>query len=232
MAARHGRLPSELLPVFDRACRRPLAAPRSVAYTLLGAAAALDSEAGASARTAMALHGTSLPPVRPGPWRWPEPRLTYDNARIPQAMLAVGAAAGDALLRNLGLHLLEWLVEIERGVDGYSFTPVRGRGQGEHGPAFDQQPIEAWAMAEACEGAALITGDAVWLERAGMAADWFRGRNDVGVPLYDPRTGAGYDGLEADGVNLNCGAESTLSALGAELVRQRISHRRAAMAVQ
>lgn len=227
-AARHGRLPAELLPVFDEACRRPLTAPRSVAYALLGAAAALDTRADTSARKAMALHGSALPPVRPRPWLWPEPRLTYDNARIPQALILLGQAADDALLRNVGLHLLEWLVGIESGPDGFSFTPVAGRAPGEHGPAFDQQPIDAWAMAEACEAAALVTGDGPWVERAEMAADWFWGRNDVGVPLYDPATGAGYDGLERSGINLNSGAESTLAALGAELVRERIARRKAA----
>lgn len=229
-AARHGRLSKDLVPLFEEAACRPLHHLRSVSYALLGAVAALGTPADAAARRALDLHVPSLPPVRSGEWRWPEPRLTYDNARVPQAMLVAGAAIGERSIRDAGLALLEWLVQVESGGRGFSFTPVGGRGPGERGPAFDQQPIEAWGMAEACEEAARIGGDPVWWERAVSAADWFRGRNDVGVALHDLETGAGYDGLEQGGINLNCGAESTLSALGAELVRGRIPHRRAAVA--
>ena len=59
--------------------------------------------------------------------------------------------------------------------------------------------------------------------------EWFHGRNDVGVALYDPDTGAGYDGLEPDGVNRNCGAESTLAALAAQAVGARLARRRSAV---
>lgn len=230
VAARHGRLPADLLPLFDAACHRRLRSPRSAAYALLGAAAALGTPADASARRALALHFPVLPAVRPGGWRWPEERLTYDNARLPLAMIEAGSAVEDRLVRNAGLHLLEWLVGVESGPHGFSYTPVSGRGPGERGPAFDQQPIEAWAMAEACETAARVTGEAVWLARAVTAADWFHGRNDVGASVYDSLTGAGHDGLEEAGVNLNCGAESTLSALGAESVRSRIPRGEATMA--
>ena len=54
-----------------------------------------------------------------------------------------------------------------------------------------------------------------WKSAAIRAANWFHGENDGGHRLYDPETGAGYDGLHADSVNQNRGAESTLSALGA-----------------
>ncbi|HEX2152444.1 MAG TPA: glycosyltransferase [Acidimicrobiia bacterium] len=223
VAARYDRLPPELLPTFDVACLRPLTAPRAIAYALLGATAAVDHvDAAPAARAAIARLGGALPAVRPGSWPWPEDRLTYANARIPQAMILVGQTTGDRLIRNIGLHLLDWLVKVETGPEGFSFTPVAGRGPGETGPAFDQQPIEAWAMADACETAALATGGAAWRTHALRAFEWFHGRNDVGVAMYDPATGAGYDGLEADGANLNCGAESTLSALGAAQVRERL----------
>lgn len=230
VAARHGRLPADLLPKFDSGLQRKLIAPRAIAYSLLGAVAALDSpEAGEAARRGVALLSRSLPPVQPGAWMWPEQRLTYDNARIPQAMMLVGEATDDLILRTVGLELLDWLVAVEWRGDHFSFTPTTGRGPGETGPAFDQQPIEAWAMAEACETAAALTGDSEWVERAQAAVDWFHGRNDVGVALYDPETGAGYDGLEPDGVNLNCGAESTLAALAAQAVGARLSRRRSAV---
>ncbi len=230
VAARHGRLPAELLPAFDQGLQRRLIAPRAIAYSLLGAVAALESaDAEEPARRGIALLTRGLPPVRPGAWMWPEQRLTYDNARIPQAMMLVGEATDDLILRTVGLELLDWLVKVEWRGDHFSFTPTAGRGQGDESPGFDQQPIEAWAMAEACETAAHLTGDSLWVERAQAAVDWFDGRNDVGVALYDPETGAGHDGLEPDGVNLNCGAESTLAALAAQAVGARLAEWRSAV---
>ena len=114
-----------------------------------------------------------------------------------------------------GLDLLEWLIKTETGERDFSFTPVGGRGPDESGPAFDQQPIEAWAMADACLRAISVDGGSLWDIGLAAAAGWFLGRNDTGALLYDHSTGAGYDGLEAAGINLNRGAESTLSALGA-----------------
>lgn len=223
VAARAGRLPESLYVVFDAACRRPLRYPRAIAYSLLGAVAAKDDpRAGDAAQAAIEHLTPRLPVPGRGGWPWPEPRLTYANARLPQVMLLAGAATDDARLCDAGLHLLDWLVEIEWRDDHFSFTPVGGRGPGESGPAFDQQPIEAWAMADACLAAWELTQEAVWTERARAAVEWFTGRNDVGVNLYDPTTGAGFDGLEADGVNLNCGAESTMAALAADVVGRRL----------
>ena len=149
-------------------------------------------------------------------WPWPEPRLTYDNARLPQALILAGEALGDPGMTEHGLSLLEWLIDTERGRHGFSFTPAGGRGPGEFGPAFDQQPIEAWAMADAGLAAAAVDPGGPWLEAVDDAAAWFLGRNDVGVALYDRSTGGGFDGLEAAGVDRNRGAESTLAALGAQ----------------
>jgi hypothetical protein len=143
--------------------------------------------------------------------------LTYANARIPEGMIAVATALGDPALGGDGLDLLDWLVETETGTAGFSFTPVGGRGSGDPKPAFDQQPIEAWAMADACALAAAVTGDAVWEERRLRAVAWFLGENDRGAMLYDETTGGGFDGLTAEGPNLNRGAESTLAALAALL---------------
>ena len=43
------------------------------------------------------------------------------------------------------------------------------------------------------------------------AVGWFLGDNDSGVPMHDPGTGGGYDGLTTTERNTNQGAESTLS---------------------
>lgn len=146
---------------------------------------------------------------------WPEPRLTYDNARLPEALLAAGGALHDPALVRTGLRLLTWLVAAESADDHMSFTPADGWAPGEARPAFDQQPVEAAAMAEACYRAWTITGDPDWRVRGLSAARWFLGDNDTGGVLYDAGSGGTRDGLMLDGVNENQGAESTLAGLAA-----------------
>ena len=76
-----------------------------------------------------------LPRLRSGAWKWPEERLTYDNARLPAALLLAARSLEDDRLLEQGLSALEWLLEIETGDGGvFSFTPVGGRGLGEAGP--------------------------------------------------------------------------------------------------
>lgn len=197
---------------------------RANAYAALGAVAAL-SVAPDAGDIEQLLHRVAGAIPRPGtgPWPWPEPRLTYDNARLPEALIGAGSLLDDRSMVDDGMALLDWLAKLETGRHGFSFTPVAGRGPGETGPGFDQQPLEAWAMADASLRAFAIDPAPVWAERVEAAAEWFLGRNDVGVPLFNLDTGAGYDGLTRDGVNQNRGAESTLAALGGLQAMIRLS---------
>lgn len=146
---------------------------------------------------------------------WVEDRLTYDNARVPEALLAAGAALREPALVHMGLRLLDWLVAAETCGNVFSFVPHRGWTPGELRPAFDQQPVEAAAMADACHRAFTQTGDPVWRSRALRAAQWFVGHNDTGCEMYVRDTGGTRDGLMRDGANQNQGAESTLAGLSA-----------------
>lgn len=186
--------------------------PMAVTYAVLGAidATAVTTEAAHQLERLARL----LPRPRPGRWRWPSDRLTYDNARVPEALIGAGSTLGDDAMVEDGLALLAWLVVEETGEAGFSFAPVDGRAAGDPRPGFDQQPIEAWAMADACARAAVLTGDATWERHWTAAVEWILGRNDAAAAMYDPDTGAGFDGLTPTGVNLNRGAESTLAALG------------------
>jgi hypothetical protein len=120
---------------------------------------------------------------------------------------------GNDGLIDAGIDLLAWLAAIETSDRHFSFTPTGGWTLGEPRPAFDQQPVEAAAMADACSRALSITGNPRWKDGVSMAARWFLGDNDAGLPLYDPVTGGCADGLGRDFTNLNQGAESTLAAL-------------------
>jgi hypothetical protein len=155
-------------------------------------------------------------------WPWPEPRLTYDNARVPQSLLVAGTLTHNASMVEEGLALLEWLVDCETRGSHFSFAPTRGWRVDEPRPGFDQQPIEAAAMADACVDAFLVTGDTAWTDLGMTAVRWFLGGNDKKLNLYDETTGGCCDGLTANGVNDNQGAESTLACIAALQQARRI----------
>ncbi len=146
-------------------------------------------------------------------WPWFEPSATYDNARICQALLLSGQWMPHQEALEIGLNSLRWLASIQRTQAGH-FRPIGSNGfyQRDGGRAdFDQQPVEAQAMVSACLEAFRATQDSFWTREARRAFEWFLGRNDLGLPLYDSRTGGCSDGLHADRVNENQGAESSLA---------------------
>lgn len=148
-----------------------------------------------------------------GDWCWFEDGLTYDNARLPEALLRAGMVLDDETMVAGGLKSLAWLCGRQTGVGGV-FRAVGTRNFGKPFTVeepFDQQPLEAAATVDACAAAYAATGDARWLAEARRAFDWYLGRNDLGIPLADPATGECYDGLTPNGPNLNRGAESVLS---------------------
>ncbi len=195
-------------------------APRSVdlramAFAGLGAAAVLQS--GGANRSAHALledASAAVSDARVAVWSWPEDRLRYANAALAQVMIVAGAQLGRRDHLERGLGMLRFLLTVETAGDHLSVTGTAGRGPDEIGRRqFDQQPIEPAAIAEACASAFEVTADPTWLVGLELSWGWFVGRNDVGVSLFDPSTGAGFDGLNAAGRNENQGAESTIAAL-------------------
>jgi hypothetical protein len=200
---------------FERAAKVRSPWPRAMAFAALGAAELLSVESDHRAARALLTDyaDTVAKPNGNAAWPWPESRLTYANAVIPEAMIAAGVGLDDWTLRQQGLDLLGWLVEYETAGDHLSPTPVAGRGPDDVRPAFDQQPIEVSTLADACARAAAIDPASIWPDGVRAAASWFMGANDAQQVMWDPQTGAGFDGLHADGVNRNQGAESTLAVL-------------------
>ena len=187
---------------------------RAMCFATIGAGEVLQVDPGNKAAQELLLDMTSMFVFHPdgkGQWKWPETRLAYSNALLPEAMMVCGSLLDDSQLQTRGLNLLEWLLETETLGDHLSVTPVGGRGLGDKGPQFDQQPIEVAAIADAAMRAAILTGDDSWERVVEMAVNWFLGNNDSGHSMIDLDTGGGYDGLHIDGVNLNQGAESTLA---------------------
>jgi glycosyltransferase involved in cell wall biosynthesis len=146
-------------------------------------------------------------------WPWFEDVVTYDNAKISHALILSGRWAGNKRALEIGLKSLRWLLGVQTSPRG-CVRPVGVHGffrRGDGRAAFDQQPLEAHATTSACIEAYDATGDVSWLNYARWTFEWFLGRNDLGLPVYDASTGGCRDGLLEDRVNENQGAESTLA---------------------
>jgi hypothetical protein len=159
-------------------------------------------------------------------WPWFEPTLTYCNARLSHGLLAAGARAGDEETTMTGLRSLEWLISIQR-TDRGDFAPIGSNGfypRGGTRARFDQQPVEASATVSACLEARRVTGDGRWADPARRAFAWFLGQNHLEQSLYDASTGGCRDGLHAERVNENQGAESTLAFQLALLEMRGLEH--------
>lgn len=194
--------------------------PRAWAFTLLGIAEYLRAFQGDSLVQSMqlTLAARLMDAYRsasgPG-WNWFESSVTYSNARLSQALIAVGNFVKDSAMIEVGLESLGWLVREQTSAAGH-FAPIGSNGfwiQGQEKNLFDQQPLEASGMVSACLEAARSTGDITWLREAKRAFYWFLGENHLQEALYDDATGGCRDGLHWDRVNANQGAESTLAFL-------------------
>jgi len=215
-----GRLFEFSLPVAVE-----FSSPRAWAYTLLGIQEYLNSYPGdRDAQKVRSALGRRLfemyESIRRPDWKWFEDVVAYGNARLPQAMLAVGSACSDERMVSAGLESLDWLSTTQHCEINRHFVPIGSQGfyhQDGEKARFDQQPLEAAGMVSACRQAYRVTGDSRWRNEAWSAFNWFLGDNDLQLPLYDSATGGCRDGLHPDRANENQGAESTLSFLMALL---------------
>jgi hypothetical protein len=225
-----------------------LTSTRAMAYAMLGFAAIVDPENASPVRPvpqravdgdvrlwaretlyAMAASmrfefGRS---AEPG-WMWWEPELTYDNARLPEAMLRAAAALREPSFGETGLASLKFLTEVTQPAD--MFVPIGAPGwyrKGGERLVYDQQPLEAAAMVDMFLAAERWQNDPSYCGDAHVAFDWFTGKNVGGVALADEDVGSCYDGLTPNGLNYNMGAESTLAYLQAALFLREEPHPKA-----
>jgi hypothetical protein len=194
--------------------------PRAWAFTLLG----LDAYAavsGADSRCRELRHQLAerlmsiLSSVETPDWVWFEKGLSYENARLPQALIVTGMGTSVPSYIAAGLRSLRWLMGLQTTSTGL-FRPVGSQSFGdERRPprAFDQQPLEACATVAACLAGWRADSDLRWKTDALRAFAWFLGANDLSIPLADVETGSCRDGLHPDRVNENRGGESVVSYL-------------------
>jgi hypothetical protein len=148
-------------------------------------------------------------------WRWFGDLVTYENARIPQAMLLAGLLLDEKRFVDIGLRSLDWLLKIQTTEHG-RISLIGNKGwlrRGHSKPQFDQQPVEIAGLMGACKAAFRASGDKRYLAEMRRCFSWFIGANDKGLTMVDFKSRGCFDGLTATGVNLNQGAESLVSWL-------------------
>lgn len=202
--------------------------PRAMAFALVGIHAYLEKFSGDSEVrrmreilaeklfTLFQQHATQ-------DWPWLEKKVSYANGKLVHALLLSGQWMQRNDMIEMGLESLKWLFDIQ--TENGHFTPIgnhRWYEQGHPKSRFDQQPLEANAMIEACVEAFNLSRNRAWLDSAVMCFNWFLGQNDLNLSLYDPKTGGCRDGLTADGINKNEGAESSLAWLLSLLALQNL----------
>jgi glycosyltransferase involved in cell wall biosynthesis len=206
---------TEALPIVES-----FRSPRAWSFTLLGldAYCATTAADGLLVRLRHLLAGrltALISAVETKDWVWFEEGLAYDNARLPQALLATGISTGTPAYSEVGLRSLRWLMTLQTTPSGF-FRPVGTESFGDLRMlplAFDQQPLEATATISACLVAWRADGDVKWKAEASRAFGWFLGQNDLSVSLVDVETGSCRDGLHRDRANENRGGESVVSYL-------------------
>jgi glycosyltransferase involved in cell wall biosynthesis len=202
--------------------------PRAIAFTLVGLHGYLYKFAGDSEvrriREVLAVRlSNQFKNNATDDWPWLENALNYANGKLPHALLLSGHRMQRNDMIDMGLNSLKWLLAIQ--TEDNHFVPIGSNGWYEKGgprARFDQQPVEAKDMVEACVEAFNVTRDHKWFENAVMCFNWFLGHNDLNMPLYDPKTGGCRDGLMADGINQNQGAESSLAWLLSLMTLQKL----------
>ncbi|OQX56802.1 hypothetical protein B5M50_06815 [candidate division KSB1 bacterium 4484_219] len=198
-------------------------APRPWAYSILGCITYLRRFGGASdARRCAEILTHRLMELFSAncsnEWPWCEDILTYDNARLPQALIVAGQWLKDDKILEQGLHSLNWLLQIQTDPHDHHLSLIGNQGwfpRGGKKAQFDQQPIEAAALVDACYEAYSVTQQKEWFNKIYRCFNWFLGENDVHQPVYDFTTMGCHDGIHSSGVNQNQGAESTLAWLAA-----------------
>jgi len=151
-------------------------------------------------------------------WRWFEPYLTYENARLPHALYEAYRETKQKRYLQVAEESLKFLLEVQ--IINDTFVPIGNKGwyqKGQARPMYDQQSIEAASMTEALISSYRATSNPQYKKTAVTIFNWFLGKNTQNVVVYNSTTGACRDGITATGLNLNEGAESNVCYLSARI---------------
>ncbi|MBN1126022.1 MAG: glycosyltransferase [Sedimentisphaerales bacterium] len=203
---------------FDHSVQHvPVLSPRGKAYSIFGMAEYLKQFPGASDIKRHFLLAADFlwdlfHRTHDEKWLWFEDILAYDNAVLPHAMYVAAQVTGEQKYLDVAEKTSRFLLD-NTFIDGrFRFIGCNGwYPRGGHRSSFGQQPIEAVSTVMMLRAAYNVTGDLSMLTLQRLAFDWFLGRNDLHVPIFDFQTKGCSDGLERTGVNMNQGAESMVS---------------------
>jgi glycosyltransferase involved in cell wall biosynthesis len=158
-------------------------------------------------------------------WMWFEASLSYGNSIVPEALLCAFHSTGSLVYKAIAKESFDFLLS-KLYKNGQISVPTNlGRYVKNHKKNQTQaceQPIDVAYIILALEKFYTVFGERIYAEKALLAFNWFLGENHLGRIIYNPCTGGCYDGLEDNYINLNQGAESTLSYLLARLAIERM----------
>ena len=155
-------------------------------------------------------------------WQWFEGYLTYANSILPEAMLYAWLLTGETIYKEIALSSLNFLLSKifnENGIEVITNKNWLQRGQ--TAGHFGEQPIDVAYTIMTLSKFYDVFDDEDYLINMETAFNWFLGNNRLHQIIYNPCTGGCYDGLEETHVNLNQGAESTISYLMARLTVEK-----------
>jgi hypothetical protein len=151
-------------------------------------------------------------------WSWFEKIITYCNARIPQALFEACECLNNCDCAKVAKDSFNFLLQLQMQND--VFVPVGNKGwhkKGQKMALYDQQSVEASCMSETALVAFKVTGENNFKSFGKRIFEWYFGKNKKDLLVYNPSTGGCYDGLTPEGLNLNQGAEATITYLLARL---------------
>lgn len=155
-------------------------------------------------------------------WPWFESYLTYANSILPEALLCAWKETGDQFYKMIAKKSFDFLLSLTFNKTGIKVISNKGWLQKGHQPEeFGEQPIDVAYTVLALDHFHEVFGIDSYLEKSEIAFSWFLGNNHLSRIIYNPGTGGCYDGLERDHVNLNQGAESTVSYLIARMTIEK-----------
>jgi hypothetical protein len=152
-------------------------------------------------------------------WKWFESYLTYANSVLPESLLCTYALTGNAIYRNIAKESFDFLLSktfSENAIKVISNKSWHYKDQKVEN--FGEQPIDVAYTIIALRKFHDIFKEREYLDKMELAFNWFLGNNHLQQIIYNPCTGGCFDGLEEKNVNLNQGAESTISYLMARLM--------------
>ncbi len=158
-------------------------------------------------------------------WLWFESYLTYANSVLPEALLCAWMATGDIRFRTVARTTFNFLLSTIfnkkriRVVSNKNWLK-KGEEIRDTLPG-GEQPIDVAYTILALDKFHKVLPNAGYGAQKKSAFNWFLGDNHLNQIIYNPCTGGCYDGLEENNVNLNQGAESTLSYLLARLTFEK-----------